>query len=119
MEEKKQKQKQNIKIYLPVDGVHVYVGFLGPLLPELRVIEGDVIAVLRGYEAGLGEGGALALTLNGDGGGSSLKDLVDVLLAKTTALVVLIHDGSVRALPQEVLDLLLGELLDLLKVTQM
>lgn len=94
------------------------MGFLGPLLPKFRVIKGDVIAVLRGHKAGFGERGALAFTLDGDGGGSSLKDLVDVLLAEATAFIILIHDGSVGSLPQQVLNLLLGELLDLLKVMQ-
>lgn len=104
--------------YLSVDGVHVYVSFLGPLLPEFRIIQGNVIAVLRGHKAGLGERRALALALDGDGGGSSLKDLVDVLLTEATAFIILIHDGSVGSLPQQVLNLLLGELLDLLKATQ-
>ena len=109
-------KNNNNQVYLSVNGVHVYVSFLGPLLPEFRVIQGNVIAVLRGYKTGLREGGALALTLNGDGGGSSLKDLVDVLLTKTTALIILIHDGGIRSLPQKILYLLLRELLDLLKV---
>ena len=39
--------------YLSVHGVKVDVGLLGPLLPELRVVQGDVVAVLRGHEAGL------------------------------------------------------------------
>lgn len=86
--------------YLPVDGIKVYVGLLGPLLPELGVVKRDVVAVLGGHKAGLGEGGALALTLNGDGGGSALQDLVDVLLAETTALVILVHDRGIGALPQ-------------------
>lgn len=111
-------QTQTHGTYLSVHGVHVYVGFLGPLLPEFWVIEGNVIAVLRGHKAGLGECGALALALDGDGGGSTLKDLVDVLLAEATAFIILIHDGSVGSLPQQVLNLLLGELLDLLKAAQ-
>ena len=100
--------------YLPVHRVIVDVRFLGPLLPELGVIQLDVRAVLGGHEAGLGEGGAFALALNGDGGGAPLQDLVDVLLAEAAALVVLIHDGGVRTFPQQVLYLLLGELLNLL-----
>lgn len=99
--------------YLSIDGVHVYVSPLGPLLPELWIIQGDVISVLRGYKAGLGEGGALALALDGDGSGSALKDLVDILLAEAAAFVVLIHDSRVGSLPQQVLNLLLRELLDL------
>lgn len=61
----------------------------------------------------LGEGGALALALDGDGGGAAQQDLVDVFLAELGAFVVLLHDGRVGPLAQEVLDLLLGELLDL------
>lgn len=104
--------------YLSIDGIHVYVCFLGPLLPEFRVIQGNIIAVLRGNKTGFRECGSLALTLNGDSSGSSLKDLVDVLLTEPTALIILIHDGSISSLPQQILDLLLRELLDLLKVTR-
>lgn len=32
--------------YFSIDGVHVYVSLLGPLLPELWIIQGDVISVL-------------------------------------------------------------------------
>lgn len=99
--------------YLSVDGVKVDVCFLGPLLPELRVIQRNVCAVLGGHKAGFGEGGALALALDGDGGGTPLQDLVNVLFAETAALVILIHDCSIRAFPQEILNLLLRELLDL------
>lgn len=59
----------------------------------------------------LGEGGASALGLDGDGLGPALQDLVDVLLAELGPLVLLVHDGAVSAAPQQVLDLLLGELL--------
>lgn len=103
--------------HLPVDAVQVYVCFLGPLLPKLWVIQSNVRPVLRRHEAGLGEGGALALALNGDGGGSPLEDLVDVLLTEAAALVVLVHDGSVRSFPQQIFDFLLGELLDLEQAT--
>lgn len=104
--------------YLSVDGVHVYVSFLGPLLPELRIIQGNVVTVLRGHEAGFGERRAFAFALDGDGGGSSLKDLVNVLFTEAAAFIVFVHDGSVGSLSQQVLNLLFGELLDLLKATQ-
>ena len=103
-----------ISLYLSVHLVEVNVSLLGPLLPELGVVEGDVGAVLGRHKAGLGEGGALPLALDGDGGCPALQDLVDVLLAEAVALVVLVHDGGVGAFPQQVLDLFLGELLDLL-----
>lgn len=60
----------------------------------------------------LREGGTLALRLDGDGVGSPLQDLVDVLLAELGAFILLIHQRSVRPLPQKVLDLLLGQLLN-------
>lgn len=82
-------------------------------MPEFWVVEGDVGAVLGGHKAGLGERGAFALALNCDGGGSPLKDLIDVLLTEAAAFVVLIHDGGVGTLPQQILNLFLGELLDL------
>lgn len=103
----------SLTTYLSIDGVHVYVRLLGPLLPKFRVIESNVVPVLRRHKAGLGERGAFAFALNGDGGSSALEDLVDVFFAEATALVVLVHDGSVGSLPEQVLDLLLGELLDL------
>lgn len=59
----------------------------------------------------LGEGGASAFGLDGDGLGPALEDLVDVLLAELRPLVLLVHDGAVGAASQQVLDLLLGELL--------
>lgn len=59
----------------------------------------------------LGEGGASALGLDGDGLGPALEDLVNVLLAELGPLVLLVHDGAVGAASQQVLDLLLGELL--------
>lgn len=118
MDDLHQKKKQKTSAHLSVDGVHVYVSFLGPLLPELRIIQGNVVAVLRGHEAGFGERRAFTLALDGDGGGSSLEDLVDVLFTEAAAFIVLIHDGSVGSLSQQVLNLLFGELLDLLKVTR-
>lgn len=104
--------------YFSIHGVHVYVRFLGPLLPELWIIESDVGAVLGGHKAGLGESGAFPFALNSDGGGPSLQDLIDVLLTEATAFVVLIHDGGVGTFPQQILDLFFGELLDLLEQTK-
>lgn len=106
-------QLLNSFTYLSVHGVHVYVSFLGPLLPEFRIIESDVGAVLGGHKAGFGESGAFAFALNRDGGGSPLQDLIDVLLTEAAAFVVLIHDGGVGTFPQQILNLFFGELLDL------
>lgn len=39
----------------------------------------------------LGEGGSLALGLDGDGPCSALQDLVDVFLTELGALVLLVH----------------------------
>lgn len=103
-------------LYLPVESIHVYVCFLGPLLPELGIVQSNICAVLRRHEAGLGEGGSFAFTLYSDGSCSSLKDLIDVLLTETAALVVLIHYGGISTFTKQILYLLLGELLDLRKV---
>lgn len=99
--------------YLLINGIHVDIGFLGPLLPELGVVESNVRAVLRRDEAGFGERRPFAFALNSDGGGSPLQDLVDVFFTESTAFVVFIHDGGVSSFPQKVLDFLLGELLEL------
>lgn len=63
----------------------------------------------------LREGGPFAFALDGDGGGAAEEDLVDVLLAELGTFVVFFHDGRVGPFAQEVLDLLFGELLDLLR----
>lgn len=85
----------NATLYLSVESVHVYICFLGPLLPELGVIQSNIGAVFRRYKTGLGECGSLSFTLYRDGGCPSLKDLIDVLLTEATALVALVHYGSI------------------------
>lgn len=59
----------------------------------------------------LGKGGAPSLRLDGDGLGAALEDLVYVLFAELGPLILLVHDGPVGPLTQQVLDLLLGQLL--------
>lgn len=65
----------------------------------------------------LGERRPFPLRLDGDGLGSSLKDLIDVLLAELGPLVLLVHQRSVSSFLQKVLHLKFGELLHL-KETQ-
>lgn len=61
----------------------------------------------------LGKGRALALRLYGYSVGSSLEDLVNVFLTEFWAFILLFHQSAVRSLSQQVLNLLLGQLLDL------
>jgi len=107
---------KKIALYLPVESVHVNVCFLGPLLPELGIIQSNICAVLGRHKAGLGEGGPFAFTFYSDGSCSSLKYLIDVLLTETTALVILIHYGCISTFTKQIFYLLLGELLDLKNV---
>ena len=67
--------------YLIGQIIEVELGLLSPLLPEVRVVHVDVRRLV-GYEAGLGEGGALPLTLQLDHVGPLLQDLVYVLLTE-------------------------------------
>ncbi len=76
--------------------------------PTFQTIS-DLVSI-RSY---LGEGGSFALGLDLDDLGAALKDGVDVLLAELVSLRVVVHHGSVRALLQQVLHLLLAELTDL------
>lgn len=82
-------------LYLPVESVHVYICFLGPLLPKLRVIQSNISAVLRRHKTGFGEGGSFSFALYCDGSRPSLKDLIDVLLTEATTFIVLVHYGCI------------------------
>jgi hypothetical protein len=78
---------------------------LGPLLPEVRIVDRDVGGGVGGGEGGLGEGGSLLL-LVGDGGGATREDVLDVLLAELVPGIVVVHERAVSALLQQVLHLL-------------
>ena len=89
--------------------LHVDVRLFGPLLPKLRIVDADLARVRR-LEARLGERAALFAALDLYDGGALLQQDVDVFFAKLVRGRVVLHDGAVRALLQQVLDLFLGEL---------
>lgn len=59
----------------------------------------------------LGKSGPTSLRLDSDGLCSPLEDLVNVLLTEFGPFILFIHDGPVGATPQQILNLLLGQLL--------
>lgn len=86
----------------------VKVGLLCPLLPELRIVDVDVVPVRRQAEAGLGERRALDAGLDLHHLSAPLKDVLDVLLAEVGSGAVILHQSSIRALLKQVLDFFLA-----------
>ena len=72
-----------------------------PFLPEVGIVERDVISGAGGGESGFGEGGAFDAGLHGDHLSPALQYLVDVFLAKLVGRLLVIHDSTVSALEGE------------------
>ena len=97
--------------------IHVDLGPLGPLLPELRVVNVDIRPVGGHVEAGLGECRALHPRLNVPHMGALLQNVLDVFFTELLAGVVVLHQCAVCTLLQQILHLLLTQLI-LLQATQ-
>ena len=97
-------------MYLVLYDFQVNVSFLCPLLPELWIVNVDVITIRWQAETGLCERRPFDSGLNLNDLSSTLKNVINVFLTEVLAVCVVFHQCTVCTFLQQVLDLLLCQL---------